>query len=243
MREWCGGGHQLSRRRGFRGLWCGVVWCGVVWCGVVWCGVLCCAVLCCAVLCCGMVWCGVLCCSVLCCAVLCCAVLCCAVLCCGVVRCVTWCSVLCNTLGCGRGAARYAPSRWQVLYDVFLPSAGKATAPGRQQREPDCPRCNELLTHHPVSTAHIVPCLIGLYGDVEHTGFYDKLGHRYRACAVAGTGFGGAGTGFARGPHAPGGGGGRIAWTADALICRTAVRQCVTKNVCPRWLFCFHLAG
>lgn len=72
-----------------------------------------------------------------------------------------------------------------VLFDVFLPSVAKAADAQSRQREPESPRCNELFSSHPVSTAHMVPCLIGLYGDVEHTGFYDKLQHRYQiACML-----------------------------------------------------------
>jgi Ubiquitin elongating factor core len=31
---------------------------------------------------------------------------------------------------------------------------------------------------------HLAPSLLLLYGDVEHTGYYDKLEHRYHIAAV-----------------------------------------------------------
>lgn len=39
--------------------------------------------------------------------------------------------------------------------------------------------CVELFNSHPMCAELMAPCLMGLYGDVEHTGFYEKLQHRY----------------------------------------------------------------
>ncbi len=44
----------------------------------------------------------------------------------------------------------------QMLFDVFLPSVAKAADAQSRQREPESPRCNELFSSHPVSTAHMV---------------------------------------------------------------------------------------
>ncbi|OQR99062.1 ubiquitin conjugation factor E4 [Achlya hypogyna] len=41
------------------------------------------------------------------------------------------------------------------------------------------------LTNSPLAQAHLAPCLLALYGDVEQTGFYEKLEHRYNiACLL-----------------------------------------------------------
>ena len=72
----------------------------------------------------------------------------------------------------------------QVLYDVFLPSVAKSSQPQGRGRDRDNALCNDLFNSHPLSVAYMVPCLIGLYGDVEHTGFYEKLEHRWVAAVV-----------------------------------------------------------
>jgi ubiquitin conjugation factor E4 B len=42
-----------------------------------------------------------------------------------------------------------------------------------------------LLTHDPLAQTHLAPSLLALYGDVEQTGFYEKLEHRYNiACLL-----------------------------------------------------------
>uniref|UniRef100_A0AAV1URR4 RING-type E3 ubiquitin transferase n=1 Tax=Peronospora matthiolae TaxID=2874970 RepID=A0AAV1URR4_9STRA len=68
----------------------------------------------------------------------------------------------------------------EVLFHVFLPSdesderetAGTAFG-------------TELLMTDVLAQRHLAPCLLALYGDVEHTGFYEKLEHRYNiACLL-----------------------------------------------------------
>lgn len=71
-----------------------------------------------------------------------------------------------------------------VLFDVFLPSSDHPYAeqrrPGRVAHEPHC----GLLYAHHLAQNHLAPSLLLLYGDVEHTGFYEKLEHRYRIACV-----------------------------------------------------------
>lgn len=68
----------------------------------------------------------------------------------------------------------------EVLFHVFLPSEEvddrqtSGTASG-----------NHLLMTNALAQTHLAPCLLGLYGDVEQTGFYEKLEHRYNiACLL-----------------------------------------------------------
>ncbi|CAM9168726.1 unnamed protein product, partial [Sphacelaria rigidula] len=70
-----------------------------------------------------------------------------------------------------------------VLYSAFLP---------RSERTEDFNPGNHLgveahtglLYTHPLAQEHLAPSLLLLYGDVEHTGFYDKLRHRFYIAAV-----------------------------------------------------------
>ncbi|CAN0225032.1 unnamed protein product, partial [Hapterophycus canaliculatus] len=41
-----------------------------------------------------------------------------------------------------------------------------------------------LLYSHPLAQEHLAPSLLLLYGDVEHTGFYEKLTHRFYIAAI-----------------------------------------------------------
>mmetsp|Transcript_22473 Transcript_22473/g.32803 ORF Transcript_22473/g.32803 Transcript_22473/m.32803 type:complete len:1051 (+) Transcript_22473:62-3214(+) len=68
----------------------------------------------------------------------------------------------------------------QVLYYVFLPTSERVgeeryTPPGPSI--PDGPQCR-LLGSHPVAEKYLAPALLLLYGDVERTGFYEKLMNR-----------------------------------------------------------------
>ncbi|CAE7456350.1 PUB1, partial [Symbiodinium microadriaticum] len=68
----------------------------------------------------------------------------------------------------------------QVLYYIFLPSSERMgeeryTAP--QPSSADGPQCSLLGSHHQ-SEKYLAPALLLLYGDVERTGFYEKLMHR-----------------------------------------------------------------
>eukprot|EP00903_Cladosiphon_okamuranus_P021833 g20076.t1 len=70
-----------------------------------------------------------------------------------------------------------------VLYKAFLP---------RSERNSDDPfgaslggdAHTGLLYEHPLAQKHLAPSLLLLYGDVEHTGFYEKLTHRYYIAAI-----------------------------------------------------------
>ncbi|OWZ05377.1 Ubiquitin conjugation factor E4 [Phytophthora megakarya] len=68
----------------------------------------------------------------------------------------------------------------EVLFHIFLPSEES------EERETAGTAFGvELLMTDPLAQRHIAPCLLALYGDVEHTGFYEKLEHRYNiACLL-----------------------------------------------------------
>ncbi|GAB5033245.1 ubiquitin conjugation factor e4 b [Nannochloropsis oceanica] len=70
-----------------------------------------------------------------------------------------------------------------LLYYVFLPP---------EERQDSLPPSmmrghavyTSLLLSNPLAQASLAPALLLLYGDVEHTGFYDKLEHRFHITAV-----------------------------------------------------------
>lgn len=68
----------------------------------------------------------------------------------------------------------------QVLYYIFLPveeTHNDQTTPSHTS--------SYALPTHPLASEYLAPALLELYGDVEHTGFYDKLEHRYNiACCL-----------------------------------------------------------
>jgi ubiquitin conjugation factor E4 B len=68
----------------------------------------------------------------------------------------------------------------EVLFLIFLPSEES------EERETAGTAFGvELLMTDTLAQRHLAPCLLGLYGDVEHTGFYEKLEHRYNiACLL-----------------------------------------------------------
>lgn len=68
----------------------------------------------------------------------------------------------------------------EVLFRIFLPSEES------DERETAGTSFGiQLLTSNPLAQQHLAPCLLALYGDVEHTGFYEKLEHRYNiACLL-----------------------------------------------------------
>ncbi|TMW65085.1 hypothetical protein Poli38472_009252 [Pythium oligandrum] len=68
----------------------------------------------------------------------------------------------------------------EVLFHIFLPSE---ESDGRQTA--GTAFGVHLLTTNELAQTHLAPCLLALYGDVEHTGFYEKLEHRYNiACLL-----------------------------------------------------------
>ncbi|KAL3674853.1 hypothetical protein V7S43_000779 [Phytophthora oleae] len=68
----------------------------------------------------------------------------------------------------------------EVLFHIFLPSEES------EERETAGTAFGvELLRSDSLAQRHLAPCLLALYGDVEHTGFYEKLEHRYNiACLL-----------------------------------------------------------
>ncbi|KAG7387774.1 Ubiquitin conjugation factor E4 B [Phytophthora pseudosyringae] len=68
----------------------------------------------------------------------------------------------------------------EVLFNIFLPSEES------EERETAGTAFGmELLMTDSLAQQHLAPCLLGLYGDVEQTGFYEKLEHRYNiACLL-----------------------------------------------------------
>eukprot|EP00611_Tribonema_gayanum_P019689 TRINITY_DN3451_c0_g1_i4.p1 TRINITY_DN3451_c0_g1~~TRINITY_DN3451_c0_g1_i4.p1 ORF type:complete len:754 (+),score=251.32 TRINITY_DN3451_c0_g1_i4:167-2263(+) len=72
-----------------------------------------------------------------------------------------------------------------VLFNAFLPESerfedGRGRGRGGAVDDPH----TALLYSHPLAQKHLAPSLLLLYGDVEHTGFYDKLTHRYNIALV-----------------------------------------------------------
>lgn len=68
----------------------------------------------------------------------------------------------------------------EVLFRIFLP-----TEESDERETAGTPRGIALLTSNALAHEHLAPCLLALYGDVEHTGFYEKLEHRYNiACLL-----------------------------------------------------------
>jgi ubiquitin conjugation factor E4 B len=62
-----------------------------------------------------------------------------------------------------------------VLYWVFLPPSEREGGSPGQRSQPH----TALLYMHRMAQTHLAPSLLLLYGDVESTGFYDKLEHRF----------------------------------------------------------------
>ncbi|OQR89672.1 ubiquitin conjugation factor E4 [Thraustotheca clavata] len=68
----------------------------------------------------------------------------------------------------------------ECLFEICLP-------PQESEDRPTLglPSAVNALTENRVAQQHLAPCLLALYGDVEQTGFYEKLEHRYNiACLL-----------------------------------------------------------
>jgi hypothetical protein len=78
----------------------------------------------------------------------------------------------------------------QVLFEAFLPLDAKPAEyrqGDRRRGDPstvDCFGCIEMLRSNAVCAQYMAPALMGLYGDVERTGFYEKPTHRCGLFAV-----------------------------------------------------------
>ena len=76
----------------------------------------------------------------------------------------------------------------EVLYQVFMPNSERETAHGwdgrySPQKYPDG-ISSRIVESNVAAQNHLAPTLLLLYGDVERTGFYEKLGHRRRISAI-----------------------------------------------------------
>ncbi|KDO32860.1 hypothetical protein SPRG_02553 [Saprolegnia parasitica CBS 223.65] len=68
----------------------------------------------------------------------------------------------------------------ECLFEICLPSHESEDRP-----TVGVPSAVNALTQSPLAQEHLAPCLLALYGDVEQTGFYEKLEHRYNiACLL-----------------------------------------------------------
>jgi len=70
-----------------------------------------------------------------------------------------------------------------LLYYVFLPPEDRHDSPPSSTTRGHA-IYTSLLLSNPLAQASLPPALLLLYGDVEHTGFYDKLEHRFHIAAV-----------------------------------------------------------
>lgn len=76
----------------------------------------------------------------------------------------------------------------EVLYKIFLPRAERGSDHDHYhhyhgQQIPDGPQ-SSLVAYSRDAQCHLAPSMLLLYGDVEHTGHYDKVDHRRRIAAV-----------------------------------------------------------
>lgn len=76
----------------------------------------------------------------------------------------------------------------EVLYKVFLPRAERGSDHDNYhhhhgQQIPDGSQC-ALLAYSRDAQRHLAPAMLLLYGDVEHTGHYEKIENRRRIAAV-----------------------------------------------------------
>ncbi|ETW08590.1 hypothetical protein, variant [Aphanomyces invadans] len=68
----------------------------------------------------------------------------------------------------------------ECLYELCLPSHESEDRPTAS-----IPSAVASLVKSKLAQQHLAPCLLALYGDVEQTGFYEKLEHRYNiACLL-----------------------------------------------------------
>eukprot|EP00940_MAST-03C_sp_MAST-3C-sp2_P002016 g2016.t1 len=70
-----------------------------------------------------------------------------------------------------------------LLFFAFLESNVHGTNGFRRERRRSA-FCARLISDHPVAVRRLAPALMCLYGDVEHTGFYEKMQHRYRIAKI-----------------------------------------------------------
>lgn len=96
------------------------------------------------------------------------------------------------TLLIGSSSAMRSPhvsaSLSEVLLRVFLPTDAHPDKGNRLTHEnkpiPSSSLCAGALATSPFVVEHLPRALMGLYGSVERTGFYEKLNHRFRIMGV-----------------------------------------------------------
>lgn len=67
----------------------------------------------------------------------------------------------------------------ELLFYIFMPSEES-----EERQTAGTSFGIHLLSNDPLAQKHIAPCLLALYGDVEQTGFYEKLEHRYNIACI-----------------------------------------------------------
>ena len=68
----------------------------------------------------------------------------------------------------------------ELLFSVFLPNENQSKNP---LSKPSV-QCGLLLSSHHLACKHLASGLMRLYGDVEHTGFYEKMNNRFKIALV-----------------------------------------------------------
>ena len=63
-----------------------------------------------------------------------------------------------------------------TLFQLFLHPDEQAGASATHPLKEFSQACVSALYNHVAAQQHLAPCLMELYGDVEHTGFYEKAG-------------------------------------------------------------------
>ena len=75
----------------------------------------------------------------------------------------------------------------EVLFQCFLPIDFKREQQaymGPVRVRNTSAQCAQLLETNADAVALLAPCLMRLYGDVEHTGFYEKNSHRFKIALI-----------------------------------------------------------
>eukprot|EP00977_Amphora_coffeiformis_P008857 scaffold1999_cov153-Amphora_coffeaeformis.AAC.17 len=71
-----------------------------------------------------------------------------------------------------------------TLYEVFLPSADGARSDVPESVYMDVTVGQSYMLADPSAQETLAPSLLLLYGEVEHTGYYDKMAHRARISSI-----------------------------------------------------------
>ena len=71
-----------------------------------------------------------------------------------------------------------------ILYEVFLPSADGARSEVPESVYMDHRVGQSYMLADPSAQETLAPSLLLLYGEVEHTGYYDKMSHRAKISSI-----------------------------------------------------------